>query len=210
MRVFAMRSLKILAVAGSTLALFGCVMPVAERVAVAPKVSTPTKISAVGYGSIGSYGQFSSGQQRLMAARAAQIDAYRNLAERVSGFQISGATTVSAFATQNDTVRAFVDASIRGARMVGVTATPDGTYEATVEMELTPQFSNCVLGFLNCGTPMSANAYGQYAAAPDFTRYGAAAGDGAGVGAGIGAGAGAGTGVGAGDGGAAAGVGTGE
>ena len=210
MRVFSMRSGKTLVLAGSALALFGCVMPVAERVAVAPKVSTPTKISAVGYGSVGSYGQFSSGQQRLMAARAAQIDAYRNLAERVSGFQISGATTVSAFATQNDTVRAFVDASIRGARMVGVTATPDGTYEATVEMELTPQFSNCVLGFLNCGTPMSANAYGQYAAAADFTKYGAAAGDGGDGGIGAGVGAGVGTGVGAGDGGAAAGDGTGQ
>lgn len=106
---------------------------------------TPIKVTATGHGSLGNYGQHNAGQQRLMAMRAAKLDAYRNLAEQVYGFKISGSTTLNAFATQNDTIRSHVDAFMRGAKIVDMTLTQDGIYEATVELDLPPDFRDCIV-----------------------------------------------------------------
>lgn len=105
----------------------------------------PLKITATGHGSLGSYSQHNAGQQKLMAMRAAKLDAYRNLAEQVYGFQISGSTTLNAFAAQNDVVRSHVEAFMRGAKIVDMTAGQDGLYEATVELELPPDFRDCIV-----------------------------------------------------------------
>lgn len=106
-------------------------------------VSQPQRIQAVGHGSMGNYSQYTIGQAKLMAMRAAQVDAYRVLAEQVYGYRISGATTVAAFATQNDVVRTYVDTFIRGTRLVSNVSIGDGNFEATVELELP-------IGFLDC------------------------------------------------------------
>ena len=115
--------------------------------------ATPIKFLAAGYGSAGSYPQYTAGQQKMMAMRAAQVDAYRNLAEQVQGFRITSATTVSAFALQNDSIHTYVDAFIRGARVVGINAIGDGNYQANVELELSNRFFDCVLSLTNCVTP---------------------------------------------------------
>ena len=107
-------------------------------------VVTPRKLTAVGYGAVGNYAQYTVGQQKLMAMRAAQVDAYRNLAEQVYGFRIAGNTSVSAFATQSDSVRTYVEAAIRGARVVSMTSMTDGNFEATVELELSSVFFDCL------------------------------------------------------------------
>jgi hypothetical protein len=117
-------------------------------------VETPTQLLAVGYGSQNSYSQYNSGQRKLMAMRAAQVDAYRNLAEQVQGFRVWGNTAVSAFVTQNDSVRTYVDAFIRGARVVNMTAIGDGNFEATVELTLPKDFVACVRLTAGC-TSMS-------------------------------------------------------
>lgn len=111
----------------------------ASAEATAP-LPAPARLLAVGYGAQGNYSQYSHGQQQLMAMRAAQVDAYRNLAEQVYGFRVWGNTAVSAFATQNDSVRTYVDAFIRGARVVNMTSIANGNYEATVELDLTHDF----------------------------------------------------------------------
>jgi hypothetical protein len=107
--------------------------------------AAPVKLLAVGYGAIGIYSQYSNGQQKLMAMRAAQVDAYRNLAEQVYGFRVWGNTSVSAFATQSDNIRSYVDAFIRGARVVNTTTIADGNFETTVELEVSQRF----LDYLN-------------------------------------------------------------
>jgi hypothetical protein len=91
-----------------------------------------------------------------MAMRAAQIDAYRSLAEQVHGFRVWGNTAVSDFVTQNDSVRTYVDAFIRGARLVGMVSIGDGNFEATVELSLPPNFAYCVRNVRNvsqCARP---------------------------------------------------------
>jgi outer membrane protein FlgP len=126
------------------------VSPMASGQEIMP--GTPLKLLAVGHGSPGAYTQYTHAQQRLMAMRAAQVDAYRNLAEQVYGFRVWGGTSVSAFATQNDSVRSYVDAFIRGARLVTMTSIADGNFEATVELEVSPQFYHCMTSQGSCGT----------------------------------------------------------
>ena len=121
-----------------------------------PAVATPTKLTAVGYGNPGTYAQYTPGQQKLMAMRAAQVDAYRSLAEQVYGFRITGSTTVSAFATQSDSIRSYVDALIRGARVISMASIADGNFEATVELELSHQFVDCFALNGTCGVRSNA------------------------------------------------------
>jgi hypothetical protein len=53
---------------------------------------------------------FASAQGRLKAARAAELDARRKLAERIAGLNITGETTVRDFTTQYDYLSSLVDA----------------------------------------------------------------------------------------------------
>jgi hypothetical protein len=136
---------------GSAAMILGGCATCCTNIPPSPLVATPNKIQATGYGSQGGFTQYTSGQQKLMAMRAAEVDAYRKLAERVHGFRVTGNTAVSAFATQSDSVRTYVDSFIRGARIVGILAIADGNYEATVELDITPQFISCVQTYNNCG-----------------------------------------------------------
>lgn len=125
----------------------GGICPIAPRAT----ATAPVKLLAVGYGAPGTNSQYTPGQQKLMAMRAAQVDAYRNLAEQVYGFRIWGNTAVSAFTTQNDVIRTYVEAFIRGARVVSMTSIADGNFEATVELDLAPNFLDCFAPHGNCG-----------------------------------------------------------
>lgn len=135
-------------------------------------VMTPTKLSAVGYGAPGAYTQYTHGQQKLMAMRAAQVDAYRNLAEQVYGFRVWGSTAVSAFATQNDNIRTYVDAFIRGAKVVNMTSIADGNFEATVELEITADFYNCLNKQNSCSVRAAIpSCAGSGCSAPSVTYF---------------------------------------
>lgn len=83
-------------------------------------------------------------RKRLMARRASQLDAYRNLAERVYGTVVYGNSTVNDFVVHNDTFRTYVDSYIRGARMVAVNEHSDGVIETVMELRLEPRFRECV------------------------------------------------------------------
>lgn len=83
-------------------------------------------------------------RKRLMARRASQLDAYRNLAERVYGTVIFGSSTVNDFVIHNDNFRTYVDSYIRGAKMVAVNEHSDGVVETVMELKLEPRFRACV------------------------------------------------------------------
>lgn len=75
-------------------------------------------------------------QKRLMAKRAAKVDALRNLTEMVYGVRIDSRTNVRDFVTQSDVIRARMESVIQGAKEGDYLEHPDGTAEVTVEVTL--------------------------------------------------------------------------
>ncbi len=105
----------------------------------------PVTLRVSGFGTYEDVGKDRANtRKRLMARRASQLDAYRNLAERVYGTVTHGGATVSDFVLQNDDFRAYVDSYIRGAKTLDVSEHSDGVVETVVELKLEPQFRKCV------------------------------------------------------------------
>ncbi|UCG33418.1 MAG: hypothetical protein JSU68_02060 [Phycisphaerales bacterium] len=75
-------------------------------------------------------------QGRLMAARAAELDAKRKLAEELNGFFITSDTTVRDFVAQHDEIRTDLDTFIQGASVVSTEYDEEDTATVTVEIPL--------------------------------------------------------------------------
>lgn len=73
---------------------------------------------------------------RLLARRAAEVDAYRRLAEMIKGFQITAETYVRDFVTESDQIRTGFDTFIKGVEFSKYTYRPDGVVEAEAELTL--------------------------------------------------------------------------
>ncbi len=76
----------------------------------------------------------SPGQKRIMAKRAAEMDVYRRLAERVAGVHLTGETTMKDFVAKDDKLRATFSHTIKSAEITSIVYNEDGT--ATVEATL--------------------------------------------------------------------------
>lgn len=105
----------------------------------------PMTLRVVGYGAteVASKNK-SDAQRRLLAIRAAKMDAYRTMAERVYGISLQGSTTVRDMVVQNDRFRAYVETYMHGARVVSTDVMPDGTVETVLEMVIDQGFRNCL------------------------------------------------------------------
>jgi len=106
-------------------------------------------LTATGYGAIntaacqGECERISPAQRKLLAMRAARLDAYRAMAEQVYGVRIEGGSTVGSLALKDDSFKVYIDAFIRGARVTSTAQREDGSYETIVEMDFdtnAPQF----------------------------------------------------------------------
>lgn len=73
-------------------------------------------------------------QNKLLAKRAAEADAYRKLAEIVYGLQINSHTYVKDFVTESDDIRSNVDTFIKGIRFGSPTWFEDGSCEIPAEV----------------------------------------------------------------------------
>lgn len=110
------------------------------------------KVTAVGYGTAEKSDKFSRSQIKLMAIRSSKLDAYRSLSEQVYGVRLRGMTTVENMVINHDSYKAFVDAYLRGAKVVRSVAinkdmyAGDDTFETVVELELTSRFFDCMNG----------------------------------------------------------------
>lgn len=105
-----------------------------------PPVVLPPKVTAIGYGALPTQEGLSTEQRRLLAMRASKLDAYRSLAETVAGLKITGNTTISAVTITNDSFRVYVEAYLRGARVLTLTPMPGGSYETVLELTLGGDF----------------------------------------------------------------------
>ncbi len=84
----------------------------------------------------GAYAQLTPEQQKLLAKRAAEADAYRKIAEAVKGLHINATTSVADFVTQSDQIRAGVDAFIRGVKLGQPRWFEDGMCEVEAEVTI--------------------------------------------------------------------------
>lgn len=79
----------------------------------------------------------SEGQQKIMAKRAAEMDAYRRLAGRMMGVKISGNTTVKDMALENDKILASLSQTLKSATPTAITYHKnDGTCAVTMEVKV--------------------------------------------------------------------------
>ena len=100
-----------------------------------PKVKVVPTITGMGYASISSQPAKSSNQRRLMAIRAARLEAMRNLTEQVHGMKITSRPTIIDAIDQNDSLRATVEGTILGARTVRINPVGSDTYEVVLELD---------------------------------------------------------------------------
>lgn len=100
-----------------------------------PPMDRRETIMATGYAVIGMQNNKNAPQQRLLAIRAAKIDAYRGLAEQVYGLNLDANTTVSEMTVMNDTFRTRVEGVIFGAKLTSITPLNNDTYEVTMSLD---------------------------------------------------------------------------
>ena len=118
------------------------------------------RVEAIGYGAPPKkyYPEY---QRRLMAMRAAKIDAYRALAETINGLRIWGGTTLGDMSIKSDNYRVFLNSYVRGAKVEKVKERQDGNYEAYVSTIVDQSFLNYMLSNnlnhnSNCGSKINA------------------------------------------------------
>ena len=104
---------------------------IAER---APASQMPYKLTAVGFSTVSIQPAKSINQKRLLAMRAAKLDAYRTLAEQVYGLRVKGQTTIGEAVVTSDRLASAVEGMITGAEVVSIKATSADTYQ--VELSL--------------------------------------------------------------------------
>ncbi len=78
---------------------------------------TTGMIKVTGSGAPPSQGSVAS--KRLMAMRAARVDALRQLGEIVNGVKVDSETVVKDFVTESDTIKTQMSALVKGAQQVG-------------------------------------------------------------------------------------------
>jgi len=100
-----------------------------------PLVERRESLTATGYAVISVQNHRLPAQQRLLAIRAAKLDAYRSLTEQVYGLRMDATATVADMVVQNDTFRSRVEGVIYGATLVSITPSGDDTYETTLTLD---------------------------------------------------------------------------
>ena len=92
-------------------------------------------LTAVGYAVTSTQPGRNEAQKRLMAIRSARMAAMRDLAEQIHGLKVNSRTTMIDAIIQNDTLRATVEGTIRGARTVRINPVGSDTYEVVLELD---------------------------------------------------------------------------
>lgn len=108
-------------------------------------------------------------QGKLMAQRAAQVDAYRNLGEAIQGVRISSSTTVQDFVAVSDEIRLAFNGFVRGVQFVGEPRyKAEGICEVTAEVNLSDlnSFLSSACRQHYCGDRWNAQSF------QEMSRYG--------------------------------------
>ncbi|MAS60055.1 MAG: hypothetical protein CMQ07_02990 [Gammaproteobacteria bacterium] len=119
--------------------LIGCtsmVTGVSDNAAfIEPMVERRDTLTATGYAVIDVQPSDNSAQRRLLAIRAAKLDAYRGLTEQVYGQYLDATTTVADMAVRSDSFRTRVEGVVYGANLVRIEPRGSDTYEVTMSLD---------------------------------------------------------------------------
>jgi hypothetical protein len=103
-----------------------------EQLSKVERQSKDTVISVMGNGALPD----SKGLRRIQAKRAAEVDAYRKLAERVMGLQVTSTTTVKNFVLESDVLEARCAAFIKGAKPIDIAYDSDDSCEVQMQLKV--------------------------------------------------------------------------
>jgi hypothetical protein len=80
----------------------------------------------------------SDGHKRILAQRAAQVDAYRRLAERTGSVQITSDSTIANLASSDDSIKSSINKVINNAETIKIKYLPDNSVEVILRINLDP------------------------------------------------------------------------
>ncbi|MFC7703611.1 LPP20 family lipoprotein [Plastorhodobacter daqingensis] len=97
--------------------------------------ASPGAITGLGFAVVSSQPGQGLNQKRLMAIKAARMEAMRDLTEQIHGLRIDGYLTLQQAMVRDDRLTAAVSGSIRGARTVRITPKGADSYEVLLELD---------------------------------------------------------------------------
>jgi hypothetical protein len=78
----------------------------------------------------------SMGMKMLRAKRAAELDAYRLMAERLTGVKVNSETTIADMCLKNDNVQASLVAFLKGLKPTAINYKSDGACSVTMQLKI--------------------------------------------------------------------------
>lgn len=97
--------------------------------------ATTNAIIGMGFSQVSNQPGKTTNQKRILAIRAARVEAMRDLTEQVHGLRISSSTTIKDAMVVDDVLRGKVDGEIRGARTVRITPKGGDGYEVVLALD---------------------------------------------------------------------------
>lgn len=97
-----------------------------------PEVPAPVSFTGLGMAQVSTQPGGSLNEKRLMAIRAARMEALRDLTEQIHGIQVTSTTTLRDQVILNDQVNGLVAGEIRGAQTLRITPKGDDGYEVAL------------------------------------------------------------------------------
>ena len=96
------------------------------------------QIQSVGYSSISQYSKYPIPQQRLMAIRAARLNAYRNMSEEIYNFKMKNSGDKNNLIIANNNYRTSINGNglLKGVNIQSVSPKENGIYEAKAVLNI--------------------------------------------------------------------------
>lgn len=92
-------------------------------------------ITGLGFAQIAGQPGKTANEKRLMAIRAARMDALRDITEQVHGIRIDASTTIGEAVVTDDSLRGVVAGTIRGAKTLRITPRDGDSYEVQMALD---------------------------------------------------------------------------